>query len=121
MNNSGLTWKYRLSLYIILALILFGVWHTYQVTHYTRYTIATTTRRIFTPRNGSAIEYTYQVNGNKHRNYGYNAEKYHVIYPNGRYFLKFFYKNPDACEILWDLPVPASILISPGDGWKKIP
>jgi hypothetical protein len=101
--------------------ISYGVWRKYQVDHYACYTIAITTRRLVTAKNGPEIEFIYHALGRDYKGYGYDVEKYHIRYPNARYFVKYSNKNPSACEILWDSPVPDSIRIAPDSGWKELP
>ena len=114
-------WSSILFFIIFFGGILYGVWRSYQVKYFSRYTIAITTRRIITAKNGPEIEYVYHVNGSQYTSYGYDVEKYKIQYPNGRYFVKYSYKNPSACEIQWDLPVPDSIKVIPVDGWRELP
>jgi len=78
MKSFKENWKYILGLCIIPALILYGIWRSYQIKYYARYTIATTTRRLITAKNGPEIEYIYNVNGKAYTSYGYDVEKYHI-------------------------------------------
>jgi hypothetical protein len=59
--------------------------------------------------------------GKEYKEYRYDVEKYHIRYPNGRYFVKYSYKNPSACEIQWDSPAPDSTIAAPDSGWKELP
>jgi hypothetical protein len=118
--NKG-DWKYMLGLCFIPVLLGYGIWRSYQITHFSRYVIGTTTRRIFSAKNGFEIEFIYYVNDNKYKSYRYDMEQYHIRYPNGRYYVKYSYKNPSACEIQWGLPVPDTIRLSPKNGWKDLP
>lgn len=38
-----------------------------------------------------------------------------------RFFVKFYVKNPQNCQILFDIPVPDSIIDVPAEGWKELP
>jgi hypothetical protein len=114
-------WKNILVICIFPALVLYGIWRKYQVTHFPRYTIATTTRKIFTAKSGFEIEFLYKIDGQQYKSYGADIEKYHIEYPNARYLLKYSYKNPSACEIQWDLKVPDTIGQAPLNGWKEPP
>ena len=121
MNNLNVKWIYTLRLCLFCTIILFAIWRSCRVSSDIRYTVATTTKLISTPRNHAAIEYTFSVNGKIYTSVGADIKKYNIQYPNGRYFVKFPYKSPGANEIQWDLPVPNSITIVPKDGWKELP
>jgi hypothetical protein len=121
MNNLNVKWIYTLRLCFFCAIILFAIWRSYRVNSDIRYTVATTTKLISTPRNHAAIEYTFSVNDKIYTSVGADIKKYNIQYPNGRYFVKFPFKSPGANEIQWDLPVPDSITIVPKDGWKELP
>ena len=121
MKNFEVTRRYRLRLCFAGLIIIYAIWRLYRVSHDIRYTVAITTGKIFTPRNHFAIEYQFKVNNKTYSSSGPDISKYHIRYPNGRYYVKFPYKSPAACEIQWDRPVPDSITVSPPDGWKELP
>ena len=121
MNNLNVKWIYTLRLCFFCAIILFAIWRSCRVSSDFRYTVATTTKLISTPRNHDAIEYTFSVNGKIYTSVGADIKKYNIQYPNGRYFVKFPFKSPSANEIQWDLPVPDSIINAPKNGWKELP
>jgi hypothetical protein len=121
MNNLNVKWIYTLRLCFFCAIILFAIWRSCRVNHDIRYTVATTTNLISTPRNHAAIEYTFSVNGKIYTSVGADIKKYNIQYPNGRYFVKFPFKSPGANEIQWEHPVPDSIINVPKDGWKELP
>jgi hypothetical protein len=121
MNNFNVKWIYTLRLGFFCAIIIFAIWRSYRVNHNIRYTVATTTRQISTPRNNAAIEYKFSVDGRIYTSVGADIKKYNIQYPNGRYYVKFPFKSPGANEIQWDLPVPDSIINVPKDGWKELP
>ena len=121
MNNLNVKWIYTLRLCFFCAIILFAIWRYHVDNQDIRYTVATTTRQISTPRNHDAIEYKFSVEGKIYKSVGADLKKYNIQCPNGRYFVKFPFKSPGANEIQWDLPVPNSITIVPKDGWKELP
>jgi hypothetical protein len=121
MKNMNVTRRYTLRLCVAGAIFIYAIWRLYRVSHDIRYTVATTTGRIFTPRNHFAIEYQFKVNNKVYSSSGPEISKYNIRYPNGRYYVKFPYKSPGASEILWDRPVPDSITMAPTDGWKELP
>src|SRR6202000_90869 len=102
-------WKYWLGLCFIPALFLFGLWRHHQVANFSRYTIAFTTKRVSTLKLGPEIEYVYYVKGIKYRNYGYDVEKFKIVYPDGRYLVKYSFENPNYCEIQWEFRIPYSL------------
>jgi hypothetical protein len=83
--------------------------------------VATTIRRISTPRNNAEIEYKFSVSGKTFTSYGPDIKKYDIVSPNGRYYVKFPFKSPGSNEVQWDRPVPDSIVAVPAEGWKKLP
>jgi hypothetical protein len=112
---------YTFRLFFFIAIMICAFWRYYRVSHDIRYTVATTTRLISTPRNHDAIEYRFSVNYNTYNSSGPDVIQYHIRYPNGRYYVKFAFKSPGANEIRWDRPVPDSIQKVPEEGWKEIP
>jgi hypothetical protein len=121
MNNMDVTRRYTLRLCLAGAIFIYALWRLYRVSHDIRYTVATTTGRISTPRNHFAIKFQFKVNNKLYSGSGSETSKYNIRYPNGRYYVKFPYKSPAACEIQWDRPVPDSITVVPPDGWKELP
>jgi hypothetical protein len=121
MNNLHVKWILTLRLCFFSGIILFAIWRYHVVNQDIRYTVATTTRQISTPRNHNAIEYKFSVNGKEYISVGADIEKYNIRYPNGRYYVTFPLKSPGANEIQWDLPVPDSIIHVPKNGWKELP
>ena len=121
MTNLNVTRRYTLRLCFAAVIILYALWRSYQINHDIRYTIATTIRRISTPRNNSEIEYKFSVSGKQFTSIGADIKKYDIQYPNKRYYIKFPYKSPGTNEIQWDRPVPDSIIVAPADGWKELP
>jgi hypothetical protein len=121
MNNLTVRKIYSVRLYIAAVLILFAIWRHYRINQDIRYTVATTIKRITTPRNNSQIQYTFSVNGKHFTGYGPDLEKYKIKYPNGRYYLKFPFKSPGSNEVLWDRLIPDSVTTVPEEGWKVLP
>lgn len=121
MNNLNVKWIYTLRLCLFCAIIIFAIWRSNRVTHDFRYTVATTTKRLTTPRNNDAIEYKFSVDGKVYTSVGADIKKFNIQYPNARYYVRFPFKSPGANQILWDLPVPDSIINVPKDGWKELP
>jgi hypothetical protein len=112
---------YTFRLFVLGAIMIYAFWRYYRVSHDMRYTVATTTGRISTPRNHEAIEYRFSVNYKTYNSSGPVTGAYHILCPNGRYYVKFPFKSPGANEIRWDKPVPDSIYSIPEEGWKEIP
>jgi hypothetical protein len=121
MDNLTVRRFYSVRLYFAALLVLFALWRFYRIHQDIRYTVATTIARISTPRNHSQIQYTFSVNGKPFIRSAPELEQYKIKYPGGRYFLRFPFKSPGSNEILWDHPVPDSIMIVPPDGWKVLP
>ncbi len=110
-----------LGLLIVPLLLYVRFWYRTQLERYPRYTVTTTVKQIRTLKNGLKIEHFYYVNGIKYiERYG-KDERLNIIYPNGRYLLRFSEKNPDVSEVLWNYPVPDSIKEVPINGWNVIP
>lgn len=110
-----------LGLLILPALLIYGFWRKEQLKKYQKYTITTTIRQIRTLKNGLQIEHFYFVEGKKYSHYFSKDERVNIIYPGGRYLLRYSKKNPDISEVLWKYPVPDSIKNAPSNGWDNIP
>ncbi len=121
MNTGSVRKIYSVRLYLALIVILFAVWRHYRINQDIRYTIATTTSRITTPRNNSQIQFSFLVNGKLFKGFGPDIDKYKIKYPNGRYYLKFPLKSPESNQVLWDRPVPDSVINVPEGGWEVLP
>jgi hypothetical protein len=121
MKTSDIYWRYTFRLCFFAAVIVYALWRHYRVSHDIRYTVAKTTRQIFTPRNHYAIEYEFSMDNKVYHSSGPEIRKYNIRYPNGRYYVKFPFKSPAACEIQWDRPVPDSVTLIPEEGWKEMP
>ncbi len=121
MNNLTVRRIYSVRLFFALALMLFALWRYHRINQDIRYTIATTTKRISTPRNNAQIEYIFSVSGVNYKGYAPDLVQYQIKFPGGRYYLKFPFKSPVSNEILWDRPVPDSLRIAPVAGWKDLP
>ena len=121
MNTQTVRKIYSVRLYLALIFISFAIWRHYRINQNIRYTIATTIRRITTPRNNSQIQFSFLVNGKIFKGSGPDIDKYKIKYPNGRYYLKFPLKSPESNQVLWDRPVPDSVTKVPDEGWEVLP
>ena len=76
-----------------------------------------------------SFEYTFSFNGedyhseqfvdNNLRNKGFHLLKKEYI--GKKFLVKFIKRNPNYSELLIDNPIKDSTLISPSEGWDKIP
>jgi hypothetical protein len=113
--------KYTLRLCFAAAVIMYAGWRSWLNHQDIRYTVATTTGKIQNPRTHGEIEYQFSVDYKIYRSTAAALDNKGIVYPNGRYYLRFPYKTPGAAEILWDQPVPDSVKEVPFSGWKEIP
>ena len=105
--------KYTLRLCFAAAVILYAGWRSWRNHQDIRYTVATTTGKIQNPRTHGEIGYQFSVDNRLFKAYGAALENKKIVYPNGRYYLRFPHKTPGAAEILWDQPVPDSVSTVP--------
>jgi hypothetical protein len=84
-----------------------------------RYTVAVTTGQTAASR-GPWISFVFVVNGTEYKG-EQRSLKYRPEIQHGRYYLKFLPSDPSIYEIYWDKPVPKSIVVTPFEGWSKIP
>jgi hypothetical protein len=110
-----------IGLLIIPIFLTIFFWRKYELNKSSRYTITTTVRQYRTLKSGLQIEHFYFVNDKKYVE-TYNKNEYlNIIYPNGRYLVKFATSYPSVSEVLWEKPVPDSIKESPREGWEHLP
>ncbi|MEQ1799904.1 MAG: hypothetical protein ABL872_18250 [Lacibacter sp.] len=110
-----------LGLLIVPAALTYTFWRKSELEKYPGYTITTTLKQYRTLKNGLQIEHFYFVNGEKFiERYG-KDERLNIVYPNGRYLIRFSEKHPSVSEVLWKYPIPDSIKECPSSGWKQIP
>lgn len=106
---------------VLLAVVLLGIFVSigfkrYQLKVRGRYTIGVTTGR-----DGKFIKYKFQVSGIEYEGEG-AVLKYSPIEREGRYLVKFLPSDDvSMSEILWEEPVPESLLKAPEEGWTEIP
>jgi len=106
---------------IIPVLLILFFWRKHELNAGSRYTITTTIRQFRTLKSGLIIEHFYFVNNKKYVE-TYNKNEYlNIIYPNGRYLVKFAKSYPSISEVLWEKPVPDSIKEPPPEGWEHLP
>lgn len=106
---------------VLLTVVLIGIFvfiglKRYQLQVGGRYTIGVTTGR-----DGKFVKYKFQVSGIEYESKG-AVLKYSPIERGGRYLVKFLPSDDiSMSEILWEEPVPESLLKAPEEGWTKIP
>jgi hypothetical protein len=113
--------KYTLRFCFVAAVIIYAGWRSWRNHQDIRYTVATTIGKIQNPRTNGEIEYQFSVDDKIFKASAADLENKRIVYPNGRYFLRFPYLTPSAAEILWDHPVPDSVIRVPFSGWAEIP
>lgn len=110
-----------LGLLIVPLGLYYRFWRKSELEKYPKYTITTTVRQIRTLKNGLQIEHFYYVNGEKYvERYG-KDERLNIVYPNGKYIVRFSSKHPGVSEVLWNFPVIDSIKEIPVNGWEENP
>jgi Ni,Fe-hydrogenase I cytochrome b subunit len=86
------------------------------------YTIGITKGRHKNIRNASAfVYYYYAYQGEVYKRKQYFPFTRSIKSENGRYYVKFSYKDPTNAELLLDYPVPDSVKKSPYGGWQHLP
>ena len=99
-----------------LVVIIHGQHQRHLLKKFPRYTIGTTTKTYWTVSAGKWVEYFYIVN-NVCLN---NDERYNDSQvPGGKYYVKFYVKDPKNSELLQDKPVPDSIKEAPPKDGRK--
>lgn len=123
MAKKRLTFFGYFSWMVVISVFIYGISSMYLVDKYRAYTIGTTIRRLYTVKQGWQIEFKYIINGVEYISYGYDAPKYHIAYPNGRYIIRFSYKAPGiGTRPMWDKKLSdTSTLIAPPEGWRSVP
>ncbi len=106
---------------IVPILLIHGCWRQKQLTENPGYTITTTVKQIRTLKNGLQIRHFYFVNGEKFTDDHNKDERLNIIYPNGKYLVKFSTKHPSISKVIWTKPVPDTLKNIPKEGWKIIP
>lgn len=110
-----------MGLLIVPAALTYRFWRKSELEKFPKYTITTTLKQYHTSKNGLQIEHFYFVNGEKIIERFGKDERLNIIYPNGRYLVRFSEKHPKVSEVLWKYPIPDSIKIAPLKGWQDIP
>jgi len=85
-----------------------------------RFTIATIIDRYFPAEGGPDVDYSYYVN-NKSYIGSYQSVMKPSVQLHKRYYIKFYPKDPNIANILFDMPVPDSIKEAPDEGWEVLP
>lgn len=99
--NDNLTMKKKwfayLGFLILPILLINSYWRNLQLKKDPRFTITTTIRQIRTLKNGLQIEHFYYVNNKMYKDTYRKDERLNIIYPNGKYLLRFSLSHPDVC------------------------
>ena len=93
-------------------IFIYRIWRDKQLENY-RYTVTTTIREFSTLKNGKRIEHTYIVNNKIYTTDYIINTRNKIIVPNGRYLLKYSINHPDISRVIWDEPIPDSLLKVP--------
>ncbi|MBS2099805.1 hypothetical protein [Carboxylicivirga linearis] len=125
IEEDVLKWKgiviYIIGIGAILAFIygmIEGYYFRRSIAENPRYTIGVTTRFIWL-KSGRKIEYSYNVKEQEYKWLGIYKED--IIYPNGRYIVKFSSESPENSKILFNYTVPDTIIEAPSFGWEEWP
>ena len=121
-NNSNKTkWWVYLGFLLFPILIFNMFWRKDQLKSNPMYTVTVTVKQIRTLKNGLQIDHYYFVNGEKYEERYSKDERLSIIYPGGRYLVKFSTEHPSVSEVLWNKPVPDSVKEVPINGWETPP
>lgn len=116
-------------LVVIVGIVILGIYSYYQDRtlqkerdRNAQYTIGLTKGRHKKTRNSRAFVYYYYVyQGKVYLEKEYCPSTRSIISEDGRYYVKFSYRDPTNAELLLDYPVPYSVKKSPYGGWRHIP
>jgi hypothetical protein len=100
--------------------MLYAGWRLHRVSNDIRYTVATTIGRLATPRNPNQIAYEFSINRKLYYGTSSTMPNNPVEFFHGRYYIRVPLKSPGASQILWEKPVPDSV-IARAEGWVQLP
>lgn len=103
---------------IIFVGVIKDILKEHDVNSNPRYTIGVTVK-FWGDRRGGSIDFEYIVNKVKYK--GSVRDDGKMLYPGGRYYVVYSWKNPEHGYLLPDWAVPDSIKIAPPNGWDKVP